>query len=105
MQTITAKIEAVRARSQRSGARWTLRNLDGKVVREYDSFGPTTGMEYFQAANAGLVRVNEAATTARTNIENTIVGRGTAAGETASNVTANSLPTTAAVDNRKKEQQ
>jgi len=43
----TAGDERIATVTGTSGARWTLRNLDGKVVREYDSFGPTTGMEYF----------------------------------------------------------
>jgi len=43
----TADDERIATVSGTSGARWTLRNLEGKVVREYDSFGPTTGMEYF----------------------------------------------------------
>src|SRR6185295_12549956 len=39
----TAGDERIATVSGTTGARWTLRNLDGKVVREYDSFGPTTG--------------------------------------------------------------
>ena len=43
----TAADERIATVNGTTGARWTLRNLEGKVVREYDSFGPTTGMEYF----------------------------------------------------------